>query len=161
VKWEYLVNMILMPNGDTESGLKKAAELFYNNISYYPYCTYINWQPKDEGNVLDNDSRFCYLLYKWNNDTFKDFEKTRDAGRETKNLIYNFIAFYNRFHNKEELSPSRYKVAQGCFLKIVAGHSSLISPFKVRATAFALVIAGTMQNNSYRSIAKRKRTVQW
>ena len=91
VKWEYLVDIILMPDGDTKAGLEKAAELFYNNMAYYPYSTYINWIPQDEGNVLWSDSRFWYLLYKWNNDEFLEYNKVRDAGKDTKEIIYSFL----------------------------------------------------------------------
>lgn len=98
VKWEYLVNMILMPDGDTKAGLEKAAELFYNNMAYYPYSTYINWIPQDEGNVLWSDSRFCYLLYKWNNDEFLEYNKVRDAGKDTKEIIYSFLKRNDNIH---------------------------------------------------------------
>lgn len=91
VKWEYLVNMILMPNGDTIKGLTDAAQIYYDNMALYPYGTYINWQPQNEGNILWCDSRFCFLLYKWNNDIFKNYDKVRDVGKETKNIIYNFL----------------------------------------------------------------------
>lgn len=37
VKWEYLVDLILMPNGDTVAGLEVEAEKYYNNIKFYPY----------------------------------------------------------------------------------------------------------------------------
>ena len=52
---------------------------------------YINWPPKDEGNILYNDKKFATLLYSWHNDRFMEGSKVSDAGAYIKNSIYDFI----------------------------------------------------------------------
>lgn len=70
INWQYIKDLFIMPNGLTEAGTKAAADLYYSNLSYYPYQVYINWIPADEGNVLYNDKKFATLLYQWHNDYF-------------------------------------------------------------------------------------------
>ena len=91
LKWEYLRNIFIMPNGLTETGIRDAASIYYANKNFYPYRVYMNWKPTDEGNILYNDEKFVKLLYKWNNDEFTDTSKVTDAGSYTKGNIYDFI----------------------------------------------------------------------
>ena len=67
------------------------ADLYYSNLSYYPYQVYINWIPADEGNVLYNDKKFATLLYQWHNDYFGEMSKVSDAGTYVKSNIYDYI----------------------------------------------------------------------
>ncbi len=92
LNWQYLKNIFVMPNGLTDAGTKAAANLYFPNISYYPYQMYINWQPKNEGNILYSDKKFVTLLYRWNNDEFLDYSKVSDAGSYVKGNIYDFIS---------------------------------------------------------------------
>ena len=91
IKWDYIKELFLMPNGLTEAGTKTAADIYYANLSFYPYQMYINWPPKDEGNILYNDKKFATLLYSWHNDRFMEGSKVSDAGAYIKNSIYDFI----------------------------------------------------------------------
>lgn len=91
IKWDYIKELFLMPNGLTEVGTKTAADIYYANLSFYPYQMYINWPPKDEGNILYNDKKFATLLYSWHNDRFMEGSKVSDAGAYIKNSIYDFI----------------------------------------------------------------------
>lgn len=91
INWQYLREIFIMPNGLTEEGTKEAATLYYMNKNYYPYRTYLNWPPSDQGNILYNDKKFVTLLYEWNYDTFDDLSKVSDAGSRTKNNIYRFL----------------------------------------------------------------------
>ncbi|MCR4739244.1 MAG: hypothetical protein K5886_03165 [Lachnospiraceae bacterium] len=91
LSWDYLSKIFIMPDGMTEEGTKKAAEIFYEHMQYYPYQLYINWIPEDEGNILYNDKRFVTLLYQWNNDEFTDMSLVSDVGENTKANIYSFI----------------------------------------------------------------------
>jgi len=91
ISWPYVKNLFIMPNGLTEFGLKEAAEVYYANLSCYPYQMYINWIPDNEGNILYNDKKFVTLLYQWNNDEFNDLSKVSDVSVLTKNNIYDFI----------------------------------------------------------------------
>lgn len=92
VNWTYIRALFIMPGGFTEEGTKSAAEVYYSARTFYPYQMYINWTPSDEGNILYNDKKFITLLYKWNNDTFREFNKVSDAGSFVKNNIYDFVA---------------------------------------------------------------------
>lgn len=90
--WKYLSDIFIMPNGTTDEGLKAAAAVYYANKNFYPYQVYLNWTPEDSGNILHNDQRFVTLLYKWNNDEFRDLSLVSDVVSErTKSSIYDFL----------------------------------------------------------------------
>ncbi len=91
IKWEYIRELFIMPNGLKESGTKAAAETYYSRRTFYPYQMYINWEPRDEGNILYNDKKFVTLLYQWHNDYFEDYSKVSDVGSYVKSNIYDFI----------------------------------------------------------------------
>ena len=96
INWQYIKDLFIMPNGLTEEGTKSAADLYYSNLSYYPYQVYINWIPADEGNVLYNDKKFATLLYQWHNDYFGEISKVSDAGNYVKSNIYDYIEDSNK-----------------------------------------------------------------
>lgn len=52
---------------------------------------YINWAPKEVGNILYNDKKFVTLLYEMNGDSFNDYSMVSDAGSHVKGNIYEFI----------------------------------------------------------------------
>ena len=91
LNWNYLRDIFLMPDGFTQAGTKVASDLYYANKQYYPYQVYMNWQPKDEGNIFYTDKRFVVLLYEWNGDRFTDFSKVSDVKDSTKGGIYDFL----------------------------------------------------------------------
>ncbi len=91
INWDYIKDLFIMPNGLTESGTKKAAEVYYEKRSCYPYQVYINWIPADYGNMLYNDKKFATLLYFLNHDSFSAYSKVSDAGDFVKHTIYDFI----------------------------------------------------------------------
>ena len=91
LNWQYIKNLLVMPNGLTEGGTKAAANIYYSHLLFYPYQVYINWTPKEEGNILYNDKKFVTLLYQWNNDYFTEYSKVSDAGSYVKGSIYEFI----------------------------------------------------------------------
>lgn len=92
LNWQYIKELFIMPDGLTEDGTKTAAECYYANLPLYPYQVYLNWKPKDEGNILYNDKKFVKLLYEWHNDCFTEYSKVSDAGNYVKGNIYDFIA---------------------------------------------------------------------
>lgn len=91
INWDYLREIFIMPDGLTEEGTKNASKLYYENRSCYPYQIYLNWSPKDEGNILYNDKKFVTLLYQWHEDVFREMDKVSDAANFTKGNIYEFI----------------------------------------------------------------------
>lgn len=92
LNWQYVKELFIMPDGLQESGTKAAASLYYQYRACYPYQVYMNWAPKDEGNVLYNDKKFVTLLYQWHDDYFTEYSKVSDAGSYIKGSIYEFIA---------------------------------------------------------------------
>ena len=96
LEWKYLANIFIMPNGLSEAGTKRAAELYYSNFMHYPYQQYINWPAEDEGNILYCDGKFIPLLYSWNNDEFIDMSLVSDVSDKTKGNIYKFIEDSNK-----------------------------------------------------------------
>lgn len=91
LNWDYIKDLFIMQNGLTETGAKDAADVYFQNISCYPYGVYMNWKPQQHGNILFNDRKFVTLLYEWNKDKFTDFAKVSDAGIYVKSSIYEFI----------------------------------------------------------------------
>lgn len=57
LNWQYIKNLFVMPDGLTEDGTKAAADIYYAHLLFYPYQIYINWPPKEEGNILYNDKK--------------------------------------------------------------------------------------------------------
>jgi len=91
VKWDYVRDLFIMPNGLTEAGTKAAADLYYANKFNYPYQCYINWRPYEAGNILLDDRKFMTFLYEQHNDYFDDYSQTSDAGSLIKDRIYDFL----------------------------------------------------------------------
>lgn len=91
LNWQYTRNIFIMPNGLMEAGTKEASDVYYTNKSFYPYNTYLNWPPSDQGNILYNDKKFVQLLYEWNDDEFTDYSKVTHVRNNTKNDICDFI----------------------------------------------------------------------
>ncbi len=91
IRWEYVKDMFLVPNGLSEAGNQAAAALYQKHRVLYPYQMYINWQPVNEGNILFSDMKFAILLYRWHGDEFTDFSKVSDAGPHTKVNIHSFL----------------------------------------------------------------------
>lgn len=91
LRWDYIKDLFIMPNGLTETGIKTAAAEYYANKGRYPYQVYINWSYGDHGNILFNDKKFATLLYEANEDCFTDLSKVTDASDLTKESIYDFL----------------------------------------------------------------------
>lgn len=96
IEFEYIRELFYCPNFTANNKLKKEFEKFKRNINYYPYQTYIYWQPKDCGNLLYNDGKFINILYSLHGKTFTDIEKYKDASQYTKSNIYDFIGKGNK-----------------------------------------------------------------
>lgn len=91
VEWRYIRELFIMPNGQSENGIKAAAMEYYANRNRYPYQVYINWTCGEDGNILYNDKKFITLLYAAHKDTFIDFSKVTDASVSVKDGIYRFL----------------------------------------------------------------------
>ena len=91
LNWSYLRELFLMPDGYTESGIKRAANTYYAHKYQYPYQVYLNWSASNEGNILYNDKKFAVLLYRWHNDYFHEFSKVSDVSSYVKGSIYEYI----------------------------------------------------------------------
>lgn len=91
LKWDYVRDLFIMPDGLTDAGTKAASVTYYANLSFYPYQMYINWRPQDDGNILHSDKKFANLLYQWHNDYFAENSNVQDAGEDVKNNIYDFL----------------------------------------------------------------------
>ena len=111
VKWEYIKTLFTMPgcyagiNGSMFSSrdqqkkillqINKERKIIFDNRSFYPWATYLHWNPKKMmsyyGSVLFNDLKFLKLLYASFGDTFKANDYVIDATEEDKDNIYNFI----------------------------------------------------------------------
>ena len=91
LNWSYIRDIFIMKDGLTEAGTKAAANTYFSHKECYPYSIFINWTPRNDGNILYNDKKFVTLLYQWHNDYFCDYSKVSDAGSFVKSSIYEFI----------------------------------------------------------------------
>ena len=90
--WDYIRELFIIPNGQKEEGIREAANLYYANKSDYPYQCFLNWPYEDCGNILYNDRKFVHLIYQVHGEYFDDESKVSDAGVQTKEDIYSFLA---------------------------------------------------------------------
>lgn len=91
LKWDYIRQLFIMPNGNKEAGIKKAGTEYYLNKAALPYQVYMNWTGSKDGNILYHDRKFVSLLYEANEDYFTDMSKVTDAGNVAKDGIYSFL----------------------------------------------------------------------
>ena len=88
--WAYIKELFIMPEGDSERGIKKAENYFNAHPGVYPYQLYLNWR-EDNGNILYNDRKFVTLLYASHNKEFEKLSYVTDAGNLTKEDVYTFL----------------------------------------------------------------------
>lgn len=88
--WAYIKELFIMPEGDSERGIKKAENHFNAHPGVYPYQLYLNWR-EDNGNILYNDRKFVTLLYASHNKEFEKLSYVTDAGNLTKEDVYTFL----------------------------------------------------------------------
>jgi len=91
INWQYIRECFVMPDGLSADGIKAASDRYFRGLSHYPYQVYLNWKPKDEGNILFSDKKFAKLLYMWHSDYFCDWDKVSDAGSFVKGNVYDHI----------------------------------------------------------------------
>ena len=91
LNWEYVKELFVMPNGLKPDGMAKEAERFYSNMSFYPFGTYINWAPRDVGNLFASDYHFIKVIYEQHKDKMFDTSNLSDVSEEVKDQIYDFI----------------------------------------------------------------------
>ncbi|MCR5487527.1 MAG: hypothetical protein K6F35_08330 [Lachnospiraceae bacterium] len=91
LNWDYLREIFIMPNGQSQEGCYAAAQTYYDNLSCYPFRVYMNWNPSNVGNVLQNDKKFIILLYSWHGEEFTDLSLVSDVSSNTKETIYQYI----------------------------------------------------------------------
>ena len=91
VNWRYIRAIFIMPNGISKSGQLESAKIYYDNMPLYPFRLYLNWTPKEEGNILYNDKKFLEIIYRQNNDEFVSFTKVQDVSEDTRRSFANFV----------------------------------------------------------------------
>lgn len=97
IKFEYLVKLFYIPNCNNTQVMIKQFEKFKSFKTLYPFQRFIVWEkPEDVGSMLLSDRKFLKLLYAWNNDTFEDFTKYKDADTDTRNKLTDFVEEHNK-----------------------------------------------------------------
>lgn len=96
LKWQYIKELFIMPNGMKPEGIKASGMEFVANVKRYPYQVYINWSGGDNGNILYSDKKFVTLLYETHEDYFEDLSLVSDVGDIASDNIYDFISESNR-----------------------------------------------------------------
>ena len=91
IEWNYIKNMFIMPNGNSDAAIKKEKIKYTSNMNDYPYQRYVNLRIKSNGNILYNDEKFVKCLYESNNAKFTDSSKLKKAPNKVKNNIYTFV----------------------------------------------------------------------
>ena len=81
IKWPYIKNLFFIIKGNTTEGNKEAAKLYNEFRDWFPYQSFINWDPDlNDGNILRDDAKFLPILYERNKDRFYDMSKVTEAG---------------------------------------------------------------------------------
>ncbi|MBR0315245.1 MAG: hypothetical protein IJQ99_00050 [Synergistaceae bacterium] len=81
IKWPYIKNLFFIIKGNTTEGNKDAAKIYNEYRDWFPYQSFINWDPDtNDGNILRDDAKFLPILYERNNDRFYDMSKVTEAG---------------------------------------------------------------------------------
>lgn len=91
LKWEYVRELFIMPNGFTKAGVKDQLFKYSREARFYPFQVYLNWEPEDVGNIFYDDLKFVSTIYNQHNTVFSDTTKVRDVGGFVKEKIYDFI----------------------------------------------------------------------
>lgn len=92
IMWDYIKKLFVIPNGNTEEGLRTAASFYYEHKNFFPYQAFLNWPEADNfGNILSCDRKFVSNLYEWNNDSFNELSRVTDVKEDTKDQVYDFI----------------------------------------------------------------------
>lgn len=94
--WKYIRSLFIMPEGTSESGVKKGGQCYYARKKYLPYQVYLNW-PADptHGNILRDDLKFLTLLYRVHHDKFTEYGRVTDVIPDVKNNIIDFLCDHN------------------------------------------------------------------
>lgn len=90
INHEYLKNIFYVKC----SGQKDASNLFQRYVRrkvFYPYQMFLNFESKDNGNILFNDEKFVQLLYEKNGDTFTDLSKVSDISSGFREEFISFL----------------------------------------------------------------------
>jgi len=91
IKWEYIRDLFLMPNGTTFEGIRDAAMTYYERMRTYPFQIYLNAPEISDCYLFRSDKQFVTKLYEWNADCFTNLSKVQDLDDLYKGNIYNFI----------------------------------------------------------------------
>ena len=91
INWEYIKDLFIIPKYTKKNAMKNEFERYISKITFYPFQMYINWNPKDYGNILYSDGKFLNIIYNMHEDSFEDRSKYKDAHEDTKANIYSFI----------------------------------------------------------------------
>ena len=91
LRWDFIKALFIMPGGTTKKGVDTAIAQFLESKKLYPYQVWLNWRPKDVGNILFDDQKFVSSLYAQNNFTFNATSRVSDMGGFVKEKIYEFI----------------------------------------------------------------------
>ena len=131
IKWEYIKNIFIMPDcacgqnecyykdkKRTQQKITKVHEIrkdYYNNVNFYPYHVYLNWNRKkrdeESGNILFNDAKFFSKLYASNGDVFKAHRYVINAKETVKVSVYDFVKKANNvaiFVDCENVDPYNF-----------------------------------------------------
>ena len=132
LKWEYIRELFIMPNGSKEAGAKKAADEYYAHRSQYPYQVYMNWPAGEQGNIFYNDKKFVTLLYEIHEDYFSDMSKVTDASLLTKEgMLFKLVVEHNMTNHllggDIDMTRDEYNKMRGSSVREVASTHGNIS----------------------------------
>lgn len=74
-----------------EKDAKNLTQRFSSRKVFYPYQMYLNFESRENGNILFNDDKFVRLLYERNKDVFLDISKVNDISTEFKEEFLSFM----------------------------------------------------------------------
>ena len=91
VEWKYIKKLFLMPTNNSFEQNSPELAKYYESRTMYPFQVYMNWTPREEGNILQSDNKFLAIVYQENDDEFTDLSKVSDVSEKTRENIDRFL----------------------------------------------------------------------
>lgn len=92
VNWEYIKKLFIMPNGNSELGVKDAGLSYQRNRFMYPYQVYLGYLPNTvPENILYNDKKFLSVIYAYFGSRFTELNKVVVMNETADNVLTNFL----------------------------------------------------------------------
>ena len=91
IEKKFIKNIFLIKGAQNNTKFQTEIKKYRQKRSMYPYSAYLNWTPRNAGNILLNDVRFLSVIYKDNGVEFNDKHKINNVNQHTLMSVYDYI----------------------------------------------------------------------